>query len=502
MDGRPSAEARWAIMEGVPQTRQPMFPFRSVVLGAFLPTFIYDIGIGAMLPIIAPAAVSRGADLALAGVLAALVPIGQILADVPAGAFAARVGDRRAMLAAGSVAILAFAGAALSPGLITLGLAILAVGCSSAVFHLARHSYLTDITPPLKRARVMSTLGGVHRIGQFLGPFVGALVLQGGELHHVFVLGAGTAAAAVVTLILARDRRPKVRDDDGRRTAGGHAGRGAPAGRQGASTGAGSRADGSPLPAPTLAGVLRAHHRVLTSLGVAVLLVGSVRGARQTVIPLWGEHLGLDPAVISLIFGLAGGVDMLLFYPAGKVMDHLGRLWVGVPAMLVMGAGMVALPFTTGTASLAVVAGVLGLGNGMSSGILMTLGSDVAPASGRAQFLGMWRVLSDTGAAAGPLIVSGGAALGSLAAGIWATGVLGPSAAAALARWVPRWTVHANRTTRRRAGILDDDPAGDAAPREGPPGHGPGRPRPPRGDEDGPDATDDGEPGTGPGRQR
>ncbi|MFC7404585.1 MFS transporter [Georgenia alba] len=407
--------------------RAPMFPFRSVVLGAFVPTFVFEVGLGAMLPIIAPSAVSRGADLALAGVLAALVPVGQILADLPAGALAARVGDRRAMLAAGGVAAVAFGCAALAPGLVTLALAVLAVGAAAAVFNLARHSYLTEITPPLRRARVMSTLGGVHRIGQFVGPFVGALVIHGGAVDHAYLLGVGTALAATVTLFLVRD--------DARTT-----------GARGRTTARG----------PGLRESLRRHRPVLTSLGVAVLLVGAVRGARQQVVPLWGEHLGLDPAVTSLIFGIAGGVDMLLFYPAGKVMDRMGRLWVGIPAMAVMGAAMVVLPLSSGAVGLAVAAGLLGLGNGMSSGILMTLGSDVAPTEGRAQFLGMWRVLQDGGVALGPLIVSAGAALGSLAGGIWAAGALGPAAAAALARWVPRWTVHANRTTRRRAGLFDE----------------------------------------------
>ncbi|GAA4415055.1 MFS transporter [Georgenia halophila] len=408
--------------------RAPMFPMRTVVLGAFVPTFVFGVGLGAMLPIIAPSAVARGADLATAGVVAALMPIGQILADIPAGALATRIGDRRAMIIAGLVAAFAFAGAALSPGLVTLGIAVLAVGAASAVYNLARHSYLTEITPPLQRARVLSTLGGIHRIAQFVGPFAGALVIHGGQVHHAYLLGAGTAVAATITIAVTRDK-PGTRGPDAVASAAG--------------------------PAPGLAEMLRTHRSMLTSLGLAVVLVGCVRGARQTVIPLWGEHLGLDPAVISLIFGLAGGIDMLLFYPAGKVMDRMGRLWIGVPSMLVMGAAMVALPFTGSATGLAVTAGLLGLGNGMSSGILMTLGSDVAPGVGRARFLGMWRVLQDSGMALGPLIVSGGAALGSLAAGIWVTGALGPCASAALARWVPRWTVHANRTTRRRAGIGD-----------------------------------------------
>ncbi len=400
----------------------PLFPLRSVVLGAFVPTFVFDVGVGAMLPVVAPTATGLGASLATAGVVAALLPVGQVLADVPAGAFADRVGDRRAMLVAGGVAAIAFTTAALAPHLLTFAAAVLALGAAAAVFNLARHSYLTVITPPLRRARVLSTLGGVHRIGQFVGPFVGALVIHGGDVRGVYVLGAAAAAAATTILIV-------VRDD--------------PTTRPGA------------VPEPVgLRDVLRDHRALLTTLGAAVLLVAAVRGARQTVIPLWGEHLGLDPAVTSVIFGIAGGVDMLLFYPAGKVMDAMGRLWIGIPSMLVMGLALALLPFTSSAAGLAVVAGLLGLGNGMSSGILMTLGADASPAQGRARFLGLWRVLQDSGAAAGPLVLSAGAALGSLAAGVWAAAALGPTAAAALARWVPRWTVHANRTTRRRAGLV------------------------------------------------
>src|SRR5699024_11970957 len=111
-------------------------------------------------------------------------------------------------------------------------------------------------------------------------------------------------------------------------------------------------------------------------------------------------------------------------------------------------------PLTTTLGPVIAVAVLLGLSNGMSSGILMTLGADTAPPGERAHFLGIWRVYQDGGAALGPLVVSGGAALASLAAGIWVMAGGGGLATAALARWVPRWSVHATRSTRRRAGLL------------------------------------------------
>ncbi len=399
-----------------------MFPLRTVVLGAFVPSLVFEIGIGAMLPIVAITATGLGASLAMAGVMAALVPVGQLLADVPAGALAARVGDRRAMLLAGAVAAVGFIGCALAPGLPMLAVSVLLIGAASAVFNLARHAYLTEITPPLRRARVLSTLAGVHRIGLFVGPFAGAAVIHGGDVQTAYWLALGTSLAATVLIAAVPPER---------RVA----------------------TSGPRAPARSMRSVLIEHRRVFTTLGVAVLLVGAVRGARQTVLPLWGEHLGLDPAVTSVIFGVAGAADMLLFYPAGKVMDALGRLWIGVPAMLTMGVALALLPFATTVAAVTWVAVLLGLGNGMSSGILMTLGADTAPEGERSQFLGIWRMFQDGGAAVGPLVVAGGAALGSLAAGIWVMGGGGLVAAAGLSRSVPRWSVHANRTTRRRAGL-------------------------------------------------
>ncbi|MGQ7785897.1 MFS transporter [Nesterenkonia sp. K-15-9-6] len=422
--GRPSPDPAGSARLGA------LFPLQAVVLGALVPAFIFSIGIGAMLPVIAPHAVQQGAPLAVAGVIAAMLPVGQILADIPAGALAARIGDRRAMLAAGGLAGLGLLAAAAAPTLVTLGLAVLLVGAANAVFHLARHSYLTEITPALHRARVLSTLGGVHRIGQFVGPFLGAVVLHAGDLRLVFVLAAGTAAAATVTVALARPD-PSAETLD-------------------------APVAGDSRRRPRLAAVLGQHRRLLLTLGAPVLLVGAIRGARQQVIPLWGEHIGLDPATISIIFGIAGGIDMLLFYPAGKIMDRFGRLWIGVPAMITLGVAMALVPLTHSTIQMVWVAVALGLGNGLGSGIMMTVASDVAPSQGRPQFLGAWRLLQDLGIAAGPLIVASGAVLGSLAAGIWVAAAMGPCAAGALQRWLPQWSVHANRTTRRRAGLSAD----------------------------------------------
>lgn len=393
---------------------------RSLLTSAYLPALLYETGLGAVTPVVALVAAELGAGLDRAALVVALVGVGQILGDVPAGALAARVGDRRAMIVAAGVACVALVTCALAPTLPVLGAGVLVMGAASAVFHLARQAYLTEAVPVVNRARALSTLGGVARIGVFLGPFLGAGVLHLGGLRSVFWLAVGTSVAAALVVGLAGDP-----DDP----------------------------HGAPRPRATVstATLVRRHARLLATLGVAVVLVGAVRSTRQVVLPLWSEHLGLSPATTSLVFGISGAVDMLLFYPAGKVMDRHGRLWVAVPSMLVLGGAIAALPLTGSLAGLTVVAMVMGFGNGIGSGILMTLGADVAPPDARARFLGVWRVFQDSGAAAGPLVVSAVAAAGSLAAGIVTMGAAGVLSAAALAAFVPRWSEHATSRTRARA---------------------------------------------------
>jgi MFS family permease len=413
-----------SVKQGAPGARPQVFPLRPVVLGAMVPALLFGVAVGIALPIIPAGATRLGADLATAGFVAALLPIGKILADVPAGALATRIGDGNAMVLAALLGVLALGGAALAPSLLVLEASILVLGMATAVFHLARHAYLTEVTPSTHRARVLSTLGGMHRLGYFIGPFVGAAVIVGSSIRPAYWLASGCALLSLLVLLLAK--APSAAREESR--------------PKGAGPG-------------SVRSMVRAHRRLFLTLGLATLLVGAVRGARQTVLPLWGEYLGLDPEVISLVFGISGALDIVLFYPAGKVMDRFGRLWIAIPSMLVMGVAMVMLPLTESVTAMSLVAGLLGLGNGLGSGIIMTVGADVAPVEGRSSFLGVWRLCQDTGDAAGPLVIAAGAALGSLTAGIWVAASFGLLSSVALARWVPRFSVHANGRSRRRAGL-------------------------------------------------
>ena len=122
-------------------------------------------------------------------------------------------------------------------------------------------------------------------------------------------------------------------------------------------------------------------------------------------------------------------------------MDRFGRLWAAMPAMVLMGAGFLALSFThdldAAVLWFGMFAAVLGVGNGLSSGILLTLGADVAPKTEPAAFLGSWRTLTDAGGAIAPLLISAIVAVASLPVAAAVMGVLGVAGAAGFLRWIP-----------------------------------------------------------------
>jgi len=390
------------------------FTLRSIAVSAFGPSMLFGLGEGAILPVIPLSARSMGGSVSMAALVVTLIGIGSLISNIPASLITMHRGERWAIVAAAVWCAVAMALCAWTDHLGLFALGAFMIGMSQAVFSLARQSYLTEAVPAEFRARAMSTLGGAMRVGLFVGPFVAAAAIHQWGIAGAY--GVGVAALAVAAAVAAR--MPDL---------------------EAHGTGAAAAADPAEASMPpTLRSTVRDYRRLFVTLGIGVMLVSAVRATRQAVIPLWADHLALAPSVAALIYGLAGGVEMLVFYPAGKVMDQKGRRWVAVPSMLIMGLPLMLMPFTHSAAALLLAAAVIGFGNGIGSGMVMTLGADHSPRLGRAHFLGVWRLMSDIGASCGPALLSSLAATLSLGAGIAVTGVIAFAAAAQLAYWIPR----------------------------------------------------------------
>ena len=413
------------------------------------PTVLFALGEGAVIPLFPVIAARLGADLAMAALVASALVVGQLFGNIPSGWAVARIGERLTMTIAGIAAMLGVVGMVFSTQIGMLAGSVFVVGFCASAFGLARHSFMTTRVPLAFRARALALLGGSWRLGMFTGPFVAAAILLITNDEHMVMWFFGACLLATVLLVFfGRDPEESLLAEE-------TAARVAmdavapPAFELDAEdtlvedTGEAVTGSIPTLGRPGVFATMWANRRVLSRVGVAAATLSSVRAARTVLLPLWGVSLGLDAQFIVLIVGIAGAIDFALFYASGQIMDRFGRLWAVLPSMIVMGLGFLLLAFTHDLDGASVwfvtIAFFLALGNGLSSGILLTIGADLSPQDNPAPFLGSWRTLTDAGGAVTPLMVAGVIAIASIS---WATavvGVIGLVGAGMFARWLPRF---------------------------------------------------------------
>jgi len=416
------------------------FSLRSVIWAAVLPTLVFSIGEGAIIPIIPVVASDLGASLGVAGLVSAMIMVGELFGDIPSGWVVSRIGERTAMICASFLSVLGLLTALIAPNPWILAIGILLVGLATAVFALARHAFMTSFVPLRYRARSLSTLGGTFRLGYFIGPFISAGVIHlTGDARAVFWVHVATCLGAALILILLPD----------------------PASTFGPSrSGKRAGAEFVEQEAQGLFQTIWLNRGVLTRLGTGAALIGAMRASRQVILPLWAVSIGISDANTALIIGIAGAVDFALFYASGQIMDRFGRMWTAMPSMIGLGIGHLALALTHDidgrVAWFIGIAVFLSVANGIGSGILMTLGSDLAPLDHPAPFLGAFRFTGDAGSAAAPLAVSALTGAVTIAFAGGAMGVVGLLGAALLARYIPRYVPH---TAHRPKPVLPEDDA-------------------------------------------
>jgi MFS family permease len=410
-------------------TSADSFQWRSITLPALLPTLLFSAGEGAIIPIIPIAAGNLGATLAIAGLVAGLLMIGELFGNIPSGWLIARIGERPAMIGASVLAIIGLLVCLVASHPALLGFGVLLIGLAAAVFALARHAFMTSFVPSAYRGRALSTLGGTSRAGLFIGPMLSALIIETtGDVTSAFwIYVVACLGAAFVLLTMPFPETTFGVTRAARRDHG--------AGPEGEHPAPGDRA-----------GLFRTMYRsreALSRVGLGAALVRTLRASRAVILPLWALSIGVDATDTALIVGAGGAIDFALFYPGGAVMDRFGRLWTAVPAMVGLGAGHLVLAIThdlpAKVAWFVGAAVILSLANGISSGIVMTLGADLADRRNPAPFLGAWRFTTGIGSASTPLVIAGVTAVASLPVAAAVIGLAGLFGAGVLARYVPRY---------------------------------------------------------------
>ena len=371
----------------------------------YLPNLVITTGQGAMVPVLVYAAKQVHATPAEAVVVVALNSLGTMVFDLPSGRLTARFGERRSAEIAAAMLVAGLAGCMWARSFLVLAAFVALQAGGWALWSLVRLVHLSRVAPPEARGRALSLFGGVIRAGNVIGPFVFVLVATRSDARVGFAVYLVSVVVGVAWLLAARDRSD-------------HAGEKGRAQRV------------RPVQ------ILVDHRRSFATAGLGAFAISLLRGSRTAIVPLWAAHIGLDASSAAAIYALSSVVDLALFYPAGVMSDRYGRRAVVLPCLVLLSVGHLLVPLSHEFLTLFLAAFVLGVGNGFGSGIVMTLGADLTPAVGRASFLAVWRLVSDGGTSAGPLVDSAIVALGAIALVGPVVGVLGLAAAVVVARWL------------------------------------------------------------------
>jgi MFS family permease len=386
-----------------------------LMLAFYAPSILFGLSLGLLKPILPLYAADFAESYFVIGAVLAADALGTVLGDIPAGVLLRRLSDKQVMIVGLSIAAGSMVMLFVVQSIWLVVFLLFAFGVGRALYNVSMHTYIAAYATTGNRGRAIATLGGIARVGNAVGPAIGGFAATAYSLRTPFLMFSVLTLVAVVLIALflrSENAEARIHSEH----------------------------------VHSLRVTLKTNSRTFAIAGSGQLFAQMIRAGRNVIIPLYGaDILGLDAQAIGVIVSISWALDMTLFYPAGWIMDNLGRKFAIVPSFVIQAAGMALVVMATDYTGLLAAAALIGLGNGISSGTMMTLGSDLAPLNSRGEFLGVWRLIGDVGATGAPLIVGWIAGLVILQAAAGAISGAGMLAALIFAFLVPETLKEKNK---------------------------------------------------------
>ena len=275
------------------------------------------------------------------------------------------------------------------------------IGIGFTFYYLGQHTLISSRVADSSRGKAFAFTGGFWRISGIFFPLIAGGLGASLGLHVALML---FSLVPVVAGVLVLTCWPKV-----------------PSSSSSTATAAPTAAaptTPTPTPATTNAPtqtkpksccqIMVEFRSQLFQVGSFSALLSVVRAGRTILIPLVGLSLNLNIVSISVAVTASFVCGVCMFPFSGLIMDRFGRRVNGSISLTIFGCGLVSLGFAQNVESFVASAALCGLGNGFSSGLVMTLGGDLANSFGdeknRGPFLGVYKLVCDIGGVSGPLI--------------------------------------------------------------------------------------------------
>lgn len=347
------------------------FKLRKIIIAVYIPAFLTSFCMGMLAPTI-PAKVDLiGGTAFIIGLAVGAQGLGEAFFSIPTGLLINKFGNKKIML-------IGMAGLSISGSLsglfqnnLALYFALFSLGTFYGFFSLSRHSFMTQIVPSKYRGKAFSRFGGINRIGWFFGPVIGGFTAGSIGIDIPFYIISIVALFTTILIFFTTEPTNE------------------------------NLIQSNEIKPPTFKETILENKKSFTIGGSGHFIMQFLRQCRHVLIPIWAFSIGLGVEELGLIQSISAAIDMTLFYPVGLIMDKYGRKWTSVPSIILLSLGFIFMTYVDSFNGLMLVGLLLGFANGLGSGAMLTLGSDLSPKNQPGSFLGIWRLFGWSGNSAG-----------------------------------------------------------------------------------------------------
>ena len=343
---------------------------------------VNQLGFGGVVPALPLYAKSFGVSASAIGLAVAIYGLARFVVAMPSGQLCDRLGRRPTLAVGGVVSTLGNLWCAEAGSFSEFIAARFLAGAGAGLVLTAGQVVLADITTPDRRGRTMAIYHGAFLFAVGIGPLPGGLLADHLGLAAPF---RAYGAAGFLVSLLAWFAVGETR------------GLSHPQGARGWGRG------------PTLITQVR---RLAAQLGfVLVCLVGWVNAVVRTgglfnIIPVLGSvRLGLSVTEIGGGLALGSVIGVSVAYPAGILVDRLGRKAVIVPATVLSGLSLLMFCFAPSYPWFTAACVFWGVAMSVGGSAPVAYAADLAPRGMNAAAMSTYRMVSDFGYVIGPIVL-------------------------------------------------------------------------------------------------
>jgi multidrug resistance protein len=382
-------------------------------------TFVNQLGFGIIVPAVPLYARTFDVPISAIGLTIAVYGLARFLVNLPVGVISDGMGRRYALAAGGIITVLGNVISAVAPSYWPFVLGRFVAGLGAGAILTASQIVLADVSSPERRGRIMATYSGVFSFAVGLGPLLGGILADELGLAAPFWACAVTGGLAAV---VAWFRVPETK---------------------GIRSGSASRASASAPPFLQQVRSMNAQPGFLLVSLVSFAAAFSRTGALFTLIPLLAtERLGLGTDQIGVGLALISVMAIVLAYPSGVLSDRFGRKVMIVPPTILTGVSFVLFLLAPSYAWFLMACGAWAVASGIGGAAPSAYAADMAPVGMNAAAMSSYRMLSETGYVAGPLVVGLAADLFGVNAALWLVAAFVVTVGLVFARCAPEIRVH------------------------------------------------------------